>query len=117
MGSFDLMCLRNVVATYHAAQVQREIVARIAHRIRAGAVLVLGIHEALPVSIGGFAPRPNVPAASRKVTQSRGETPAFRRRANRPLTSPRPKAGDVSAHETTDASTASQFCRRREAPY
>jgi chemotaxis protein methyltransferase CheR len=67
-GPFDLVCLRNVVATYYAAEVQREIVARIAHRMHPGAVLVLGIHETLPEGVEGFAPSSDVRAVFRKST-------------------------------------------------
>jgi chemotaxis protein methyltransferase CheR len=57
-GPFDLVLLRNVVATYYAADVQRAIIGRIADRMRPGAALVLGIHEALPEGVQGFAAWP-----------------------------------------------------------
>lgn len=53
-GPFDLVLCRNVVATYYASDVQRELLARIAQRMRPGAALALGIHESLPEGVAGF---------------------------------------------------------------
>lgn len=57
-GPFDLVLLRNVVATYYAPQVQREIVQRIAARMQPGGALVLGCHESLPAGPGEFSAWP-----------------------------------------------------------
>lgn len=67
-GPFDLVLLRNVVATYYAAPVQREIMARIASRMLAGAALVLGAHESLPQGAEGFAAWPGVRCIWRRAT-------------------------------------------------
>jgi chemotaxis protein methyltransferase CheR len=53
-GPFDLVLLRNVVATYYAEEQQREILARIVRRMRPGAALVLGAHESLPPRAQGL---------------------------------------------------------------
>ena len=55
-GPLDLVLLRNVVATYYATEVQREIISRIAGRMQPGAGLVLGIHETLPEGLKSFEP-------------------------------------------------------------
>jgi chemotaxis protein methyltransferase CheR len=66
-GPFDLVLRRNAVATYYAADVQRELLERIAQRTRPGAVLVLVIHESLPAGVAGFAVRPGVRTIYRRV--------------------------------------------------
>lgn len=57
-GPFDLVLLRNVIATYCAPEVQREVIGSIGSRMRAGAALVLGVHESLPERTPGFAAWP-----------------------------------------------------------
>jgi len=64
-GPFDLVLLRNVVATYYAPEVQREIIARIAIRMRPVGALVLGIHESLPEGTSGFVEWPGARAVFR----------------------------------------------------
>jgi chemotaxis protein methyltransferase CheR len=66
-GPFDLVLCRNVIATYYAPTVQREIMTRAASRMRPGAALVLGIHEALPGDLAGFAPWPGARAIYRRT--------------------------------------------------
>ncbi len=66
-GPFDLVCLRNVVATYYAVEVQREILARIAARMRPGGALVLGIHESLPPGVSDFTAWPGARAVYRRA--------------------------------------------------
>lgn len=66
-GPFDLVFCRNVVVTYYAADVQRELLACIAQRMRPGAALVLGIHESLPEGVEGFAAWPSARAIHRRV--------------------------------------------------
>jgi chemotaxis protein methyltransferase CheR len=47
-GCFDLIMCRNLVFTYFATPVQREILARIAARLLPGGILLVGKHESLP---------------------------------------------------------------------
>lgn len=68
-GPFDLVLCRNVVATYYAPDVQREIMMRLASRLRPGGALVLGIHEALPEGLAGFAAWPGARAVYRKTAE------------------------------------------------
>jgi chemotaxis protein methyltransferase CheR len=66
-GPFDLVLCRNVVATYYAAAVQREIMTRIASRMRPGAALVLGVHESPAQVPAGFVAWPGARAIYRKI--------------------------------------------------
>ncbi len=65
-GPFDLVLLRNVVATYYAPQLQREIFQRVAARVRPGGALVLGCHESLPAGAAGFSPWPGARCVYRR---------------------------------------------------
>lgn len=47
-GRFDLILCRNLVFTYFAAPVQRDILARIVARLVPGGILLVGKHESLP---------------------------------------------------------------------
>lgn len=66
-GPFDLVLLRNVVATYYAPEFQREILLRIAERMRPGAGLVLGMHETLPEGLEAFVAWPGMRAVYRRA--------------------------------------------------
>lgn len=66
-GPFDLVLCRNVVATYYEEPVQRQILRRIARRLRPGGALVLGAHEALPEVTAGFEPWPGLRAIRRRT--------------------------------------------------
>lgn len=66
-GPFDLVFCRNAIATYYAPEVQREILDRIAARMRPGAALVLGLHETLPAGAGAFVPWPVARAVFRRT--------------------------------------------------
>jgi len=68
-GPFDLVLLRNVVATYYAPDVQREVISRIARRMQPGAALVLGTHETLLEGIEAFAAWPGARAIYRKSSK------------------------------------------------
>jgi chemotaxis protein methyltransferase CheR len=72
-GPFDLVLLRNFVATYYAVDLQRPIIQRIADRIRLGGALVLGIHESLPAGIEGLAAWPGTNAILRRTEKLRRE--------------------------------------------
>ena len=50
-GRFDLILCRNLVFTYFETSLQTEIARRLAERLIAGGMLLLGIHESLPESI------------------------------------------------------------------
>ncbi len=65
-GPFDLVLLRNVVATYYAVETQREILVGVADRIRPGGGLMLGIHEVLPEGFEGLVPWPRARAVFRR---------------------------------------------------
>jgi chemotaxis protein methyltransferase CheR len=55
-GPFDLTLCRNLVFTYYADELQREIGRHVAGSLRAGGALVVGAHEALPDALEGVAP-------------------------------------------------------------
>ena len=54
-GPFDLILCRNLVFTYFEAPLQKELLARLDGRLRAGGVLVIGAHERLPAGAPGTA--------------------------------------------------------------
>lgn len=51
---FHLICCRNLAFTYFDGPLQREIAQRFHDRLVAGGVLLLGVHEALPLESPGF---------------------------------------------------------------
>ena len=55
-GPFDLVLCRNLAFTYYDDTLQRAILDRIVGTLRAGAALVLGIHEHLPEDAEGLSP-------------------------------------------------------------
>jgi chemotaxis protein methyltransferase CheR len=61
-GFFDLVLCRNVAFTYFAADLQREVLARICDALRPGGALVIGLHESLPDEKGSLAPWPGARA-------------------------------------------------------
>jgi chemotaxis protein methyltransferase CheR len=54
-GPFDLILCRNLVFTYFAEPMQREIAGRLAERLVPGGSLLLGTHESLPAPVRGLA--------------------------------------------------------------
>lgn len=68
-GPFDLTLCRNLVFTYFADELQREVSRHLVRSLRAGGVLVVGAHEALPDGLGGLEPWP----ATRGVYRHRRE--------------------------------------------
>jgi chemotaxis protein methyltransferase CheR len=50
-GRFDLILCRNLVFTYFETELQAAVARRLAERLEAGGMLLLGIHESLPESI------------------------------------------------------------------
>jgi chemotaxis protein methyltransferase CheR len=67
-GPFDLVLVRNVIATYYSPAAQRAIMARIAACLRPGGAMVLGIHEVLPEGLPGFAPWPGARATYHRTS-------------------------------------------------
>lgn len=63
---FDLVLLRNVVATYYAPDIQREMLVRIGGRLQPGGALVLGMHETLPDGLEALEPWPGARAIYRR---------------------------------------------------
>lgn len=51
---FDLVLCRNLAFTYFDDTLQREILHRLARRLRTGGALVIGIHEQLPENASNF---------------------------------------------------------------
>ncbi|MFZ5509651.1 MAG: CheR family methyltransferase [Pseudomonadota bacterium] len=65
---FDLILCRNLVLTYFAPALRRQVMARILARLREGGALVVGMHESLPEGMNRLAPWPGVRAVFRKGT-------------------------------------------------
>jgi chemotaxis protein methyltransferase CheR len=59
-GPFDLALCRNLVFTYFAEQLQREIGRHLTQALRPGGALVVGAREALPDGLEGLEPWPAV---------------------------------------------------------
>ncbi|KPK37284.1 MAG: hypothetical protein AMJ69_12010 [Gammaproteobacteria bacterium SG8_47] len=55
-GPFDLILCRNLVFTYYDDPLQRRLLDAMAARLRPGAALVVGAHEALPARQSSFQP-------------------------------------------------------------
>ena len=51
---FDLICCRNLVATYFKEDLQTRIFSDMSRRLRPGSFLMLGIHESLPLTMSQF---------------------------------------------------------------
>lgn len=64
-GPFDLALCRNLVFTYFADELQREVARQLAGSLRAGGALVVGAHEALPEGLDGLEPWPAVASVYR----------------------------------------------------
>jgi len=60
-GAFHLVLCRNLVLTYFAAELQRQVLQRIVEHIVPGGFLVVGRHETLPEGVDGLLPyRPDL---------------------------------------------------------
>jgi chemotaxis protein methyltransferase CheR len=57
-GPFDVALCRNLVFTYFADELQREVGRHLAHSLRSGGALVVGVHEALPEGLNELEPWP-----------------------------------------------------------
>jgi chemotaxis protein methyltransferase CheR len=55
-GPFDLVLCRNLVFTYYADGLQRNVARRLTRSLRPGGVLVVGTHEALPEGVRELEP-------------------------------------------------------------
>lgn len=75
-GDFDLILCRNAVLTYFAPDEQAGVMTSIAARLRPGAALVIGLHEALPACCSALAPWPDARAIFRAKTAAELEPPA-----------------------------------------
>jgi chemotaxis protein methyltransferase CheR len=63
---FDLILCRNVVFTYFAPELQRELAQRLIERLHPGGALVLGLHELFPQGIPGAVNWPGTRAIVRR---------------------------------------------------
>jgi chemotaxis protein methyltransferase CheR len=57
-GPFDMALCRNLVFTYFADELQREIARHLVRSLRAGGALIIGVHEALPEGLNELEPWP-----------------------------------------------------------
>jgi chemotaxis protein methyltransferase CheR len=57
-GPFDVALCRNLVFTYFADELQREVGQHLARSLRAGGALLVGVHEALPEGLNELEPWP-----------------------------------------------------------
>jgi chemotaxis protein methyltransferase CheR len=55
-GRFDLILCRNLVFTYFAPTLQREMLARLEAHLAPGGFLILGSHESLPAGSDALVP-------------------------------------------------------------
>jgi chemotaxis protein methyltransferase CheR len=69
---FDLILCRNVVLTYYAPPVQRQLLAGILARLRPGGALVVGIHESVPEPMPKLTPWPGARSVYRRTAASAG---------------------------------------------
>ena len=69
-SSFHFIMCRNLVCTYFALPVQRDVLARIATRLVPGGILLLGKHEQLPPDSPDFVPYAGQQGLFRKVDTS-----------------------------------------------
>ncbi len=65
-GPFDILLCRNLVFTYFGIPLQREMLPKLASRIREGGFFLIGSHERLPEGAAGFAPEPDAPGIYRR---------------------------------------------------
>jgi chemotaxis protein methyltransferase CheR len=70
-GPFDLVLCRNMVFTYFADDLQREVGGRLARLLVADGALVVGTHEALPEGLDGFEPWPEAGSVYRSSAPDR----------------------------------------------
>jgi chemotaxis protein methyltransferase CheR len=70
-GPFDIALCRNLVFTYFADELQREIGRQLARSLRAGGALLVGVHEALPKGLTEFEPWPPARGVYRYVPEQR----------------------------------------------
>ena len=64
-GPFDLVLCRNLVFTYFDETGQRQVLTRIARRMTAGGILLIGRNERLPVDASDFGEDHATPGAYR----------------------------------------------------
>ena len=66
-GPFHLVLCRNLVLTYFAAALQREVLGRLTERLVPGGVLVIGTHESVPPDAAGLFARDGPPGIYQKA--------------------------------------------------
>jgi len=66
-GPFHLILCRNLAFTYFIEETQREILARLHQRLRAGGYLIIGAHEELPPGGSSFEALPPCPSMLRRA--------------------------------------------------
>jgi len=66
-GTFSLILCRNLVLTYFAEDLQREILDRILEKLAPGRILVVGIHESLPRGLTTLTPYDKTAGIYRKA--------------------------------------------------
>jgi chemotaxis protein methyltransferase CheR len=71
-GTFDLTLCRNLVFTYFADELQREVGRHLSRSLRAGGALVVGAHEALPEGLADLEPWPGARGVYRTRRAQRG---------------------------------------------
>jgi chemotaxis protein methyltransferase CheR len=69
-GPFDLILCRNVAFTYFEPVLQAQVMARLVARLRSGAALVIGNHEALPGQMAEIQRWPSAKGTYRKALGS-----------------------------------------------
>jgi chemotaxis protein methyltransferase CheR len=74
-GEFDLVLCRNLVFTYFADALQRQLLAQIAERLVPGGVLVLGTHETLPPNDLGLVAYPGHQGIVQKLARVPSPSP------------------------------------------
>jgi chemotaxis protein methyltransferase CheR len=72
-GPFDLVLCRNLVFTYYADELQREVGRHLASSLRPGGALVIGAHEALPEGLDELEPWASVRSMHRRQSDERAD--------------------------------------------
>jgi chemotaxis protein methyltransferase CheR len=71
-GPFDLALCRNLVFTYFAAELQREVASDLARSLRPGGALVVGARETVPDGLNALEPWPAAPGVYRRCRRTPG---------------------------------------------
>ena len=71
-GPFHVILCRNLAFTYFADDLQQDVLAGLRDRLIEGGVLVMGVHESLPVDSAGFLPWKGIPGVYIRTTRRIG---------------------------------------------